>query len=468
MTKAVTSAAHHKPKVSELIFTLEAQPPLGTSLLAAIQHILAMILSVIAPPLIVTAGLGLPPDVTSYMVSMALLFTGIGIFMQVNKPCGIGTGLLSIQATNFYFAAPLITAGILLMQQKGLSMEASLSTLFGVCFAGGFVIMLGSRVMHFLRTIVTHTVAGVTVMLIGISLIKVGAMDWGGGFSAKDDGSLGDPANLLLGAVVIFVIIMCNRSTRPMLRMCSLIIGIGVGFIAAMSMGMVDWTILQNWNWNIEIPVPFKFGFFGFDWEIFLTLFFLFLVVIIEAMGDITATCVVSEQPTHGPLYHKRLAGGIFCDGFITAVGAIFGSLPMATFSQNNGIIQISGVASRKVGNFCGLLFVIFAFCPFIVLFFHLIPRPVLGGALIVLFGTIACSGIRILLQHDVNRREATIIAISLAMGVMSMQTPEVFTKLPSWARLMLDSSIVSGGVTAMLINQLLPKAKTGKDEAVI
>lgn len=458
MTTDMTSAAPLAPKDSELIFNLDSTPPFSTSLLAAVQHILAMILSVIAPPLIVTGGLGLPPDVTAYMVSMALLFTGIGIFMQVNKPCGIGSGLLSIQATNFYFAAPLITAGTLLMQQKGLSMEATLSTLFGVCCAGGLVIMLGSRAMHFLRSIVTHTVAGVTVMLIGISLIKVGAMDWGGGFNAQDNGTLGDPANLLLGTLVIFIIVICNRSPKPLIRMCSLIIGIGAGFVAAVCFDMVDWNILHEWKWDVEVPIPFKFGFFGFDWQIFLTLFFLFLVVIIEAMGDITATCVVSEQPIQGQLFHKRLAGGIFCDGFITAVGAIFGSLPMATFSQNNGIIQMSGVASRKVGNFCGVLFIAFAFCPFIVLFFHLIPRPVLGGALVVLFGTIACSGVRILLQHDVNRRESTIIAISLGVGIMSMQTPEVFAKLPSWATLLLDSSIVSGGVSAMIINQLLPK----------
>lgn len=460
MTTDMTTHAAPASKESELLFPLEATPPFGTTLLAAVQHILAMILSVIAPPLIVTAGLGLPADVTSYMVSMALLFTGIGIFIQVNGRFGIGSGLLSIQATNFYFAAPLIAAGTFLMQQKGLNMEATLSTIFGVCCAGGFVIMLGSRIMHFLRTIVTHTVAGVTVMLIGISLIKVGALDWGGGFSAKGDGTLGDPANLMLGALVILIIIMCNRSQRPLLRMCSLIIGIGVGFMAALCFGMVDWTIFQNWKWDMEVPVPFKFGFFGFDWQIFITLFFLFLVVIIEAMGDITATCVVSEQPIHGPLFHKRLAGGIFCDGFITAIGAVFGSLPMATFSQNNGIIQMSGVASRKVGNFCGILFILFAFCPFIVLFFQLIPRPVLGGALVVLFGTIACSGIRILLQHDVDRRESTIIAISLAVGIISMQSPEVFTKLPDWSRLLLDSSIVAGGVTAMLINLVLPKAQ--------
>lgn len=142
----------------------------------------------------------------------------------------------------------------------------------------------------------------------------------------------------------------------------------------------------------------------------------------------------------------------------MTSLGAIFGCFPVATFSQNNGVIQLSGVASRKVGKFCGVLFILFALFPIIVVFFQLLPRPVLGGALVVLFGTIACSGIRILLQHEVNRRESIIIAVSIGVGLMSMTTPEVFERLPRFLKIFFDSAIVSGGVTAMIVHQILPK----------
>ena len=179
---------------------------------------------------------------------------------------------------------------------------------------------------------------------------------------------------------------------------------------------------------------------------------FLFLVVVIEAIGDLTATSVGSEQPVRGRVYRSRLAGGILCDGMMTSLGAIFGCFPVATFSQNNG------VASRKVGKFCGVLFILFALFPIIVVFFQLLPRPVLGGALVVLFGTIACSGIRILLQHEVNRRESIIIAVSIGVGLMSMTTPEVFERLPRFLKIFFDSAIVSGGVTAMIVHQILPK----------
>lgn len=444
---------------SDLVYGLESKPPFGPSLLAAVQHILAMVLSVMAPPAIVAGALGVPAEGIAYLVSMSLLFAGIGIWFQVQRPFGIGSGMLSIQAVSFAFPGTLIAVGTMLMRDRGMGWEEALTTLFGVCFLGGFVVMAGSRAMGFLRQIITPTVAGITVMMIGVSLVKIGAVDMAGGYAAKANGTFGDPANLCLGVLVILTIILVNRSKNPLLRMSSLILGILVGFVVGAVMGMVDWSILSRTHTWFVMPVPFKFGFFGFDLAAFATLSFLFLVVVIEAIGDLTATSVVSEQPVTGKIYRSRLAGGILCDGLMSSIGSIFGCFPVATFSQNNGVIQLSGVASRKVGRFCGVLFVLFALFPVIVVLFQLLPRPVLGGALVVLFGTIACSGIRILLQHDVNRRESIVIAVSLGIGLMSMSTPDAFHKLPQFLQMFFESAIVSGGVTAMIVHQLLPKA---------
>ena len=444
---------------SELVYGLESRPPFSASLLAAMQHILAMVLGVMAPPAIVASALGVPAPAIAYLVSMSLLFAGVGIWFQVQRPLGIGSGMLSIQATSFAFPGTLVAVGSMLMREKGLGWEETLATLFGVCFLGGFVIMAGSRSMRFLRKIITPTVAGITVMMIGVSLVKIGAVDMAGGLAAKSNGTFGAPGNLALGGLTIFTILLVNRSKNPVMRMSSLIIGILVGFATGAFMGKVNWSLLFNdHNWFI-MPVPFKFGFFGFDFSVFATLSFLFLVVVIEAIGDLTATSVVSEQPVTGRIYRSRLAGGIMCDGLMTSIGAIFGCFPMATFAQNNGVIQLSGVASRKVGRFCGVLFILFALFPVVVVLFQLLPRPVLGGALVVLFGTIACSGIRILLQHEVNRRESIVIAVSLGMGLMSMSTPDAFLKLPHFFQMFFESPIVSGGVTAMIAHQILPKA---------
>ncbi|MDL2216253.1 purine permease [Desulfovibrio sp. OttesenSCG-928-M14] len=446
------------PAHSDLIYPLESEPPFGITVLAALQHILAMIVGVMTPPAIVAVALGAPPDAVAYMISMSLLFAGLSIFVQVSRPFGIGSGMLNVQATSFAFPATLCSVGLALMHEQGHSWQQALNTLFGMCFVGSFWLVLGSYLIKYLRKIITHTVAGVTVLMIGTSLIKVGAVSLAGGLVAKSNDSYGDPGNLVLGALVIFSVVLVNRFKNPIFRMCSLVIGMGVGFVAALFMGKVDWSILSQSRDYFVPPIPFKFGFFGFDWQAFIVLSFIFLVLIIEAIGDITATASVSEQPTSGPVYRERLKGGILCGGVFSALAAVFGCFPQITFAQNNGVIQLSGVASRKVGRYCGILFVLFALFPVVVVIFELLPRPVLGGALVVLFGTIATSGIRILAEHGVNRRESIVIAASIGVGMVSMLAPDIFHKLPQFFQIFFDSPVVAGGVTAMVAHQMLPR----------
>lgn len=454
----MTDQKRNTARQSELIFGLHDTPPFHITLLAALQHILAMIIGVMTPPAIVGTALGAPIEAVSYLISMSLFFAGVSIFVQVSRPFGIGSGMLNVQATSFAFPATLCSIGLAFMHHHGMSWEQALNTLFGVCFAGSFWLVLGSYAIGYLRKVITHTVAGVTVLMIGASLIEVGAFDLAGGIPAENAGTFGEVGNLALGGIVILAVVLTNRLASPIFRMCSLVIGIGVGFLAAIAMGEVDWSILWEPRDLLVIPVPFKFGFFGFDWQAFGVLSFIFLVLIIEAIGDITATASVSEQPTKGPEYRRRLKGGILCGGVFSAVAALFGCFPQITFAQNNGVIQLSGVASRKVGRYCGALFILFALFPVVVVIFELLPKPVLGGALVVLFGTIATSGIRILAEHGVNRREGIVIACSIGMGMVSMQLPEIFDKMPEFFQIFFSSPVVAGGVTAMIVHQLLPK----------
>ncbi len=446
------------PAESELIFPLDSKPPLGVAFIAALQHILSMILSVMAPPSIVGAALGLDVLTIAYLVSMSLLFAGIGIFFQARRPLGIGSGMLSIQATSFVFPGALIAVGTVLLKEQGMSTDQMLATLFGTCFIGGIIVMICSRFIRYLQKIITNTVSGVTVMMIGLSLIHVAADSFAGGQAARAVGEYGSVSNLCVGASVLLVILICNRIRVKFIRMSALVIGIVVGFIVSACLGMVDWSILSQTHHWFEYPVPFKFGFFEFNLQALLAIAFLFLVTVIEAIGDLTATSAVSEQPTEGKLFESRLTGGILCDGLMTSLGAMFGCFPVATFSQNNGVIQLSGVASRRVGIICGFIFIAFALFPFIVVLFQLIPAPVLGGALLVLFGSITCSGIRILAHNKIDRRESLIIAASLGVGVMTMVSADAFAMLPSVLRMFFDSSIVAGGVSAMIFNLVLPK----------
>lgn len=450
---------------SELIYPLESNPPFSISLLASFQFILAMILGVMTPPAIVATALGAPAEVISYLISMSLLFAGLGTLAQAFRPFGIGSGMLNVQASSLAFPATLCSIGIAFMRQKGLPWDVTFNTLLGACFVGSFWFIGGAFIIVYLRKVITHTVAGVTVLMIGLSLIKVGAIGMAGGMSAKADGTFGDPSNLGLGAVVILTVVFINRFKSRIFRMCSLALGMGFGFLIAVVAGMVDWSILSQPHSLFVVPVPFKYGFFGFDWQAFALLSFLFLVVMIEAIGNLTATASVSEQPTRGPTYRSRLKGGILCGGVFSALGAIFGCLPMVPFAQNNGVIQLSGIASRKVGYYCGILFILFALFPVVVVIFELLPRPVLGGTLVVLFGTIATSGIRILAEHGVNRRESIVISSSIGIGMISMLLPEAFSKMPEFFQIFFDSPVVSAGVTAMLVHQMLPKPADSQEE---
>ncbi len=420
-----------------------------------------------SPPIIIGNGLNLPPAIITYLISMSLLIAGIGIFLQVARPFGIGSGMLSIQATSFVFPGIIISVGAYLLNEQGMTPDEMLSTILTVCFIGGLFVMLGSVFMKGLKKVITPTVSGITVMMIGLSLIKVGAVEFGGGFQAKAAGTFGELSALLLGTVTLIVIVLLNRSKNIYLRMGSLVIGMFVGFLVAIPLGAVPWEVLDSPKTFFVYPVPFKFGFFHFDLQAFLILFFPFLTVIVEAIGDLTATSAVSEEPISGPIYDSRIKGGILCDGFMTCVGACVGCFPVATFSQNNGIIQLSGVASRKVGRYAGIIFIIFALFPVVVIAFNLLPRPVLGGALLILFGTIAASGIRILVENGVDRRESIVIAVSLGIGVMCTVTPEAFANLPHGMRIFFESPIVAGGVSAMLINLMLPK-KLGRSRPIV
>lgn len=443
-------------KNSDLIYQLEDRPPFLQSLFAALQHLLAMFVGVITPPLIIGGALGLDPATITYLVSMALFTSGIGTAIQVNRVGFMGSGLLSIQATSFAFPAAIISVGTSFMG-AGMTQDQMLSTIFGVAFFGSFITMAGSRLIPMLRNIITPTVSGVTVMLIGLSLIKVGMTDFAGGYAAMGNGTFGHVENLALGALTMFCILMLYRSPKPFVRMSAIVLGLAIGYVVAATMGMVDFQQLSQITY-FTMPIPFKFGMFSFDWHAFLIFGFIYLLVIVEAVGDLTATSMLSGRPVEGPEYTDRMSGGVLADGFVSTIASVFNGFPLATFSQNNGVIQMTGVASRKVGNFIAVLLVLFAIFPIFGSLFTMMPKPVLGGATLILFGTVAAAGIRIINRIEIDRREALIMAISLSIGLGVAFVPDAFKHLPEGVAMMFESPIIAGGLAALLAQIALPK----------
>lgn len=439
-----TSEVKPEQKPQGLIYGLEDRPPLRDTLFAALQHLLAIFVAIITPPLIIAGALKLDLETTGFLVSMALFVSGIATFVQCRRVGPIGCGLLCIQGTSFSFIGPIISAGI----------AGGLPAVFGATIAGSVVEILVSRVLKYMRRIITPLVSGIVVTLIGLSLIKVGITACGGGEVAKAAGTFGAVEYVGLAALVLGLIIFFNRSSNHYLRMSSIVIGLAIGYVVSCAMGMVNFSDIQSFG-SLNIPIPFRYG-ISFDLSAIISLGLVYLITAIEAYGDITANSMISGQPVEGEKFMKRAQGGILADGFNSAVAGMFNSFPNSIFAQNNGMIQLTGVASRYVGYFIAGMLVLLGLFPAVGLIFSLMPEPVLGGATLLMFGTVAAAGVRIIASQNINRKATLVIAISFSFGLSVELVPEILAQLPETVRNIFSSGITTGGVAAILSNALI------------
>lgn len=429
---------------SGLIYGLEDRPPFKDAFFAAIQHLLAIFVAIITPPLIIAGALKLDLETTGFLVSMALFASGISTFIQCRRVGPIGTGLLCIQGTSFSFIGPIISAGTL----------GGLPLIFGTCMSASVVEMLISRVLKYTRRIITPLVSGIVVTLIGMSLIKVGITACEGGEAAKADGTFGAFRYVGLAVMVLVLIIFFNRSNNRYLRMSSIVIGLVIGYVVAWFMGMVDFSSIQSYG-GFNVPVPFRYG-LAFDWSSFIALGLIYMITAIEAYGDITANSMISGQPVEGETFVKRASGGILADGFNSMLAGVFNSFPNSIFAQNNGMIQLTGVASRYVGYYIAGFLIVLGLFPAVGLVFSLMPDPVLGGATLLMFGTVAAAGIRIIASQEINRKATLVMALSFSLGLSVELVPEILNQLPDALRNIFSSGITTGGLTAILANALI------------
>ncbi len=439
----------HQP--TELLYPLDARPGAVESAFAAIQHVLASFVGIITPTLIVGGVLGLGEHIP-YLISMALMVSGVATFIQARRPAGVGAGMICVQGTSFAFLSSVLAAGFIAKGQGG-GPEAILSLIFGVCFLGAFVEIFLSQFLHKLKRVITPLVTGIVITIIGVSLIKVGMTDLAGGFKAPDFGA---PGNLALGSLVLVTIIVLNRSSNSWIRLSSIVLGLALGCIVAAFMGKISFDNLAALP-TFSLPVPFKYG-FSFDWAAFLPIALIYLITAIESTGDITANCIVSRQPIKGDGYIQRIKGGVLADGFNSLLAATFNSMPNTTFSQNNGVIQLTGVASRYIGYYIAATLFILGMFPIIGGVLQNIPKPVLGGATLVMFGTVAAAGIKILATEHLDRRKMLIMAVAFGMGLGAMMVPDVLSQAPKLVQSIFGSAITTGGLAAIVLSILLPE----------
>jgi xanthine permease XanP len=438
----------------DLIYGLHDAPPLPKTLLVALQHVFAVFVGMITPPLIIAGALKLSAGDTAYLVSMSLFVSGAATILQTSRLGPIGSGLLSIQGTSFTFIGPVISTAAALIA-AGSTAQQALGVVFGLCLAGAVIVAVLSRFIHLASAVITPIVTGTVVTLIGLTLIEVGMVNVAGGFGAKGDGTFGSIQNLLLAGLVMGTILVFNSTRSPNLRMLSVVLGLVAGYVAAVFLGRIDLGAFNGMA-VVTVPQPFRFG-LGFSWTAFIPFIVMYLITVMESIGDLTATSSLTGQPISGPLYMKRLRGGLLADGLSSAIGASLNSFPSTTFAQNNGVIQLTGVGSRHVGMFVGGLLMVLGLIPAVGVLVQALPASALGGATLIMFGMVAAAGLRILARVPMNRRNSTILAISLGLGLGVTFVPDMLDKLPALLKSTFSSGIATGGMCALVLNILLP-----------
>ncbi|MCA4798117.1 uracil-xanthine permease family protein [Acinetobacter towneri] len=447
----------HPKDQLDLVYGLNDRPKPFIAFLAAFQHLLAIIVPIVTPGLLICLALGVSKQDTNMILSMSLVISGIATFLQCKKVGPFGAGLLIVQGTSFNFIGPIIGIGAA-MVAAGTPVESVMAAIFGVVIAGSFIEMGVSQILPWVKKLITPLVTGIVVLLIGLTLIKEGLISMGGGYQAMSNNTFANTDNLIMSCTVLAIIIILNRINITWIKSSAILIALVIGYAMAGMMGHLDFSGLKDAP-LVQVPTPMHFG-LDFSWSLFIPLAFIYLVTSLEAIGDITATSKLSNQPVDGPQWIQRIKGGVLVNGANSFLAGIFNTFPSSVFAQNNGVIQLTGVASRYVGIWIAALLIILGLLPAVAGVIQAVPQAVLGGAVMVMFGAVAASGINILSGVALDRRALLIIAISLGLGLGVAQVPQILEHLPELFRNIFSSGVATGGIAALILNIVLPETK--------
>ncbi|WJH35598.1 purine permease [Paenibacillus sp. CC-CFT747] len=403
-----------------------------------LQHVLAMYAGAVIVPLIVGGALKLTPEELGYLISIDLLTCGIATLLQVWTNRFFGIGLPVVLGCTFTAVGPMIAIGS----------EYGVSAIYGSILASGLLVVLFAgffgRLVKFFPPIVTGSV----VTIIGITLIPVAIHDMGGGQGSPDFGS---PKNLVLSFGVLVLILLMNRFLTGFLRTISVLLGLIAGTIAAAFMGMVSFQSVLDASW-LHMVKPFYFGLPTFEPSAILTMTLVAIVSMIESTGVFMALGKITGRD----IQPADLTRGYRAEGLASLIGGLFNSFPYTTYSQNVGLVQLTKVKTRSVIVTAGGILIVLGLIPKVAELTKLVPTPVLGGAMIALFGMVMSSGIKMLGAIDLNRHEnLLIIACSVGMGLGVTAVPDLFKELPAGVQILTNNGIVAGSVTAIVLNLL-------------
>jgi uric acid transporter len=428
--------------------------PVGQLLVYGLQHVMSMYAGVIAVPLIIGTAMGLPFAELAYLLTAALLVSGLATLLQTLGVWKLGARLPLVQGTSFVAVASMLAIGKTAGGGAG-----ALTVIFGaVLVAGviGFLLTpLFNRLLHYFPPVVTGSI----ITVIGLSLLPV-AVNWSAGGVGSEH--FGSPGNIGLAFLTLLIILFIYRFLPGFFSRIAILAGLALGTIVAIPLGMTNFSRVGEAAW-VAVSTPFHFGFPRFEFAAILSMTIVMIVIMTEATADILAIGEIVDKPADG----RTVVAGLRADCLSSAVsGGLLNGFQLSAFAQNVGLVAITGIKSRFVVAAGGVILVLLGLLPKLGAIVASIPTPVLGGAGLALFGTVAASGIRALSRVDYEgNANLVIVALALGMGVLPIAVPTFYEEFPTWFGTIFESGICAAAVTAVLLNLLFNAGAHQRDD---
>jgi NCS2 family nucleobase:cation symporter-2 len=414
-------------------------PPVRQWAALGLQHVLAMYAGAVAVPLIVGAAMKLSPADLAYLITADLLVCGIATLIQCVGFWRFGVRLPIMQGCTFAAVSPMVLVG---------TTGGGLPAIYGSVIVAGLAIMLLAPVFGRLLRFFPPLVTGTVILVIGVSLLPV-AGNWAAGGAGAQD--FGEPRNLALAAFVLAVVLAVQRFAPAGLGRVAVLIGIAAGLAVAVPFGFTDFGGVSDAHW-LGVSTPFHFGAPAFKASAIVSMLVVALVTMTETAGDLIAVGELTGRRATA----RSLADGLRADGLSTVLGGVFNTFPYTAYAQNVGLVGLTRVRSRWVVAAAGGILVLLGLLPKLGAVVAAIPAPVLGGAGLVMFGTVAASGLRTLARVDfTGTQNLTVVAVSVAVGMLPVGVPTVYEKFPDWFQTVMNSGISAGCLSAIVLNLL-------------
>ncbi len=443
----------------ELLFQFRGTPPVGTSISLALQHLVAMIVGCVTPPIIIAGAIGLSQADRVLLIQASLVMSAVSTFLQL-FPIGkrFGSGLPVILGVSFAYVPSM---------QAIASSGGGVSAIAGAMLVGGAVAVIVGIFVKKIRLLFPPVITGTVVFTIGLSLYPT-AINYMAGGTANTYESVvetrgltealvyGSWQNWLVAALTLTAVMVLNHYGKGICKLASILLGMIFGYIVALLFGMVSFADVGSATW-FSLPRFLHFG-VTFDAASCIAIGLLFAINSIQAIGDFTATTVggMERAPTD-----RELQGGIIAYGVSNILAALFGGLPTATYSQNVGIVTTNKVVNRTVFAFAGGFLLLAGVSPKFAALLTTIPQCVLGGATVTVFSTIAMTGMKLIASQDLTARNTTIVGLSAALGVGISQASAALSQFPAAVTMIFGKSpVVIATLMAVLLNLILPKEK--------